>query len=422
MNFSIDNIHPFHQLLISTMLGLIVGLQREWRQSQIAGIRSFSLITLLGTVCAFLTDSYGSWPLMAGFIGIFIVIVSSIVKRKVIDETISHSGPVTELSMLLMYSAGVLVKVGPIWIAAAITGILAFILQAKIELHGIARKFTELEINSIMQFVLIVLVIFPLIPDRTFGPLNVFNPHDTWLMILIIVGISLSGYIIYKFWGERAGLLLSGVLGGLISSTATTVSYSKNEKLSYHSSTFNALIILIAWTTVYLRLCVEIALVAPGFNTPLIVMGILFFVSTSSTAWIWKKNTSQSIGMLNQENPTEIRTALLFGLIYSGVLLAVAFSKEYLGESGLFVVALISGITDMDAITLSSSKLVHTGRLELVEATKVIIVACISNVFFKGIIARIIGGKELFKLLFIPWLLTLCTGAFIFTLLSFFKT
>jgi len=417
VNFSIENTHPFHQLLISVMLGLIVGLQREWRQSQIAGIRSFALITLLGTVCALLSDFFGLPVILAGFVGIFILIISTFLRPHLQSELNANSGPVTELSMLLMFSVGVLVKTGPIWLAASITGILAFILQAKIELHGLAKKFNEIEINSIMQFVLISLVIFPLIPDRTFGPLNVINPHETWLMILIIVGISLTGYIVYKFWGEKAGLILSGILGGVISSTATTVSYAKNEKTDKHPSSFNALVILIAWTTVYVRLAIEVALIAPGFLTPIFVLGFLFFISGFSTFLIWRKNTSANNGMLDQKNPSEIKTALIFGLIYSGVLLAVAFSKEYLGESGLYIVAFISGITDMDAITLSTSKLAQSGRLEMIEATRIIIVACISNVFFKGLIARIIAGQRMFRLLFAPWILTISIGALIVVLL-----
>lgn len=403
------------------MLGLIVGLQREWRQSQIAGIRSFALITLFGTVCAFVADVFGFSVILAGFAGIFIIIISTFLRPHLQSELSARSGPVTELSMLLMFTVGVLVKTGPIWFAASVTGLLAFLLQAKIELHGLAKKFNEIEINSIMQFVLISLVIFPLIPDRTFGPLNVFNPHETWLMILIIVGISLTGYIVYKFWGEKAGLILSGILGGVISSTATTVSYAKNQKSENHSNSFNALVILIAWTTVYVRLTLEVILIAPGFLTPIIVLGSLFFVSAFSTVLVWKKNTIVSNGMLDQKNPTEIKTALVFGLIYSGVLLAVAFSKEYLGESGLFVVAFISGITDMDAITLSTSKLAQAGRLEMIEATRIIIVACISNVLFKGLIARIIAGQRLFRLLFVPWILTILFGALAIAILPLLR-
>lgn len=413
MPLIVSDVHPFHQLIIALILGLLVGLQRQWAESPLGGIRTFPLISLFGTVCALLSEQYGVWIIAIGFFGTVAAMIVGHISKKTQASSQEHSGLSTEFAMLLMFTSGVLVRVGPIWLAATIAGILAVILQAKIELHGLASRFTEKEIKAIMQFVLISLVIFPIVPDQPFGPLEVINPHDVWLMVLVIVAISLLGYIIYKFFGEKAGIILGGILGGVISSTATTMSYSKRSQEFTNTIPINAVIVLIAWTTVYVRLFVEVVVVAPSFQAVLIPLCGMFVVSTLSTLWLWRKTKTNHSGMPSQSNPTELKTALTFGILYSVILFAVAFSKKHFGNNGLAVVAALSGITDMDAITLSTSRLVGTGKLLPQEGWPIIIIACMSNVFFKGIIAGFVGGRDFLKSLLVPWFFSLIAGAVI---------
>lgn len=413
MQLTITDIHPFHQLIIALILGLLVGLQRQWAESPLGGIRTFPLISLLGTVCALLSEQYGVWIIALGFSGTVAAMIVGHISKKTRAAAQEHSGLGTEFAMLLMFTSGVLVRVGPIWLAAAIAGILAVILQAKIELHGLASRFTEKEIKAIMQFVLISLVIFPIVPDQTFGPLAVLNPHDVWLMVLVIVAISLSGYIIYKFFGEKAGVILGGILGGVISSTATTMSYARRSKKSINAIPLNAVVVFIAWTIAYVRLFLEVVVAAPSFQAVWIPLGGMFFVSALSTLWLWRNSEPNHSGMPSQSNPTELKTALTFGVLYSIILLAVAFSKKYFGNNGLAIVAVLSGITDMDAITLSTSRLVETGKLLPKEGWPIIIIACMSNVFFKGAIAGFVGGRAFFKSIFASWLFSLIAGAVI---------
>lgn len=411
MELAIADVRPFYLLIISLLLGLLVGLQRQWAEAPLGGIRTFSLVSIFGTTCALLAEKYGSWFILIGFLTTIAIIISSHVRKNISTET-SHRGLASEFAMILTFASGALVYSGPIWLAAAIAGITAVILQAKIELHGLAARFSAKELKAIMQFVLISLVIFPIVPNRTFGPLEVFNPHDTWLMVVLIVAISLSGYIIYKFFGERAGIILSGVLGGVISSTATTMNYSRLSKESGNNTLIaNALIILIAWSIVYIRLLFEIAIVSPSFRAAILPLTLMFFVSTLATIWVWRKISRKNpLGMPQQPNPTELRTALTFGIIYSLVLLAVAFAKDYFGQSGLTLVAILSGITDMDAITLSTAKLVETKKLLPNEGWPVIVIAIISNTFFKGLIIGFVGGKRIFRTILVPWLATLLSG------------
>lgn len=404
MSFSIGDIHPFHELIIALVLGLLVGLQRQWADSPLGGIRTFALVSVLGTGCALLSEKLGAWIVVAGFLGVVAAMLPGRLIRKV--DSKEHSGLVTEFAMLLTFIVGALVRIGPIWLAAAIAGIVAVILQAKVELHGLAARFSEKELKSIMQFVLIGLVIFPIVPNKTFGPFDVVNPHDVWLMVLLIVGISLSGYIIYKFWGERAGVLLGGILGGLISSTATTMSHSKASKGGSAVSQ-NALIIVIAWTTVYPRLFLEIGVAAPAFRAAWLPLIVLFAASACSALWVWRSTSRHGKGMPLQDNPTELKTALTFGFLYSVILLAVAFSKEHLGTSGLGLVAALSGITDMDAITLSTARMVESGKLTPAEGWPLIVIAAMSNTLFKGVLVGVVGGKVLLRAIAMPLVVSL---------------
>lgn len=408
MTWAISDVHPFHQLLISMALGLLVGLQRERVDAPLGGIRTFSLVSVFGTVCALLTATYGTWLIGAGLLSVTAAMVVGRISMK--DAALpGHSGLVSEVAMLLMFFSGVLVS-GPVWIGAALAGILAVVLQAKTPLHGLARRFSDEETRAIMQFVLISLVVFPVVPDETFGPLAVLNPHDIWLMVTVIVAVSLAGYIVYKFFGAGAGVLLGGILGGVISSTATTASYSRRSKETGSSVAQNALIVLIAWTTVYVRLFVEVLIAAPGFRAVWLPLGVLFVVSALSTLWLWRGMSQPAAALPPPGNPAELKTALMFGALYALILFAVAFSRQYLGESGLTVVAALSGITDMDAITLSTARLVGAGKLLEHEGWPVIIVACMSNVAFKGAIAGFVGGRAFFKALVVPWLCSLAAG------------
>lgn len=411
MELAIGDVRPFYLLIISLLLGLLVGLQRQWAESPLGGFRTFSLVSVFGTTCALLAEKYGSWLMLVGFLTTLAIIVSSHLTKNRSLKT-EYTSLASEFAMLLTFASGAIVYSGPIWLAAAISGIVAVILQAKIELHGLAARFSAKELKAIMQFVLISLVILPIVPNKTFGPLDVFNPHDTWLMVVLIVAISLSGYIIYKFFGERAGVLLSGILGGIISSTATTMNYSRLSKENeYVGLISNALIILIAWSIVYVRLFVEITVVSPSFQAVWFPLITMFLVSMLSTLWVWRSVSRQKPhGMPQQTNPTELKTALTFGIIYSCVLFAVAFAKNYFGQRGLTVVAVLSGITDMDAITLSTARLVETKKVLPAEGWPIIIISLISNTFFKGLLVGSLGGKRFFKIIAVPWAATLLAG------------
>jgi uncharacterized membrane protein (DUF4010 family) len=384
----------FQQLGIALGLGLLVGLQRESAASPLAGVRTFPLVTVLGTVCGLLAGVFGGWIVAAGFIALSVLIFTG----KTAETSKGHPDPglTTEVALLLMFAVGAYLVIGHRAIAIAIGGGAAVLLHFKGELHGIVARLGANDLKAIMQFALISLVILPVLPNRTYGPYAVLNPRHIWWMVVLIVGISLGGYIIYKFFGQRAGIVLGGILGGLISSTATAVSYARRAAAVPSISSLAAIVILISSGVVFARLQLEVAAVAPEFlptvAPPLIFLLILMAVCSFA---LWFRNRRERDEMPEQENPSELKSALLFALIYAVVLFVVAAVKERYGNRGLYVVAGLSGLTDVDAITLSTAQLVKAGRLDAGEGWKLIVLAAISNLAFKGAAVAALGGRRL---------------------------
>ena len=385
----------FQQLGIALGLGLLVGLQRESAASPLAGVRTFPLVTVLGTVCGLLSQAFGALILAAGIIALTVIIYIG----KIIEMSKGHADPgiTTEVALLLMFAVGAYLVVGDRAAAIAIGGGAAVLLHFKGELHGAVARLGAGDLKAVMQFALISLVILPVLPNRTYGPFAVLNPRNIWWMVVLIVGINLGGYIAYKFLGQRAGIVLGGILGGMVSSTATTVSYAKRAAAAPGAIGPAAIVIMIASTVVFARLLLEIATVAPAFlpaAAPWLVA--LLILSAVGSFALWLRSGKDHDEMPEQENPSELKSALLFGLIYAVVLFVAAAVKELYGNRGLYVVAALSGLTDVDAITLSTAQLVNAGRLNADDGWRLVVVAAISNLIFKAGAVAALGRRRLF--------------------------
>jgi uncharacterized membrane protein (DUF4010 family) len=390
----LDMSDVFARLGIALGLGILVGLQRERAASRLAGIRTFPLVTLCGCVAALLAQVFGGWVLGAGFLVVGGMVLMGMWVE--VREQTSDIGLTTEAALVLMFALGAYTMSGPRMVAIALGGTVAVLLQFKVQMHGWAATLGDEDLKAIMKFVLIALVILPALPDRSYGPFTAFNPRQIWWMVVLIVGISLAGYILYKFVSKGAGMMLAGLLGGLISSTATTVSYSRRARQAPETSPVAAIVIVVASAIVFARLLLVIGIVSPRFfgqaAPPLLVMlgvcGLLVAVA-------WLRQRGQAIAVDHQENPGELKAALLFGLMYAVVLFIVQASQKKFGNSGLFVVAGLSGLTDVDAITLSTVNLVSGGKVDPSTGWKVILLATMSNLLFKGIAVGVLGSKRL---------------------------
>jgi uncharacterized membrane protein (DUF4010 family) len=388
--------NPFVQLGISMLLGLLVGLQRQRTEASVGGIRTFPLIAAFGTLCGLLAIEHGGWVIAAGLIALAaLLVVSNFMLAKSGD---TDAGQTTEVAALLLYGIGAYVVFGTLAVAVALGGAIAVLLHYKDMLHAFAARIGERDVTAIMQFVLITLVILPVLPNQTYGPYAVLNPFQVWLMVVLIVGISLIGYVAYKFFGAREGAVLGGVIGGLVSSTATTVSFARRTVTSPSSAGLAALVIMIASGSVFARVIAEVGVVAPAhFRQIVPPLAAMLAVSVVIGVALYFHTRDHHATMPEHGNPADLRTAMLFGGMYALIVFVVAATKAEFGEQGLYVVAVLSGLTDMDAITLSTSQLVNQGRLEAGTAWRMILVASLANLGFKGVLVATLGNRELFR-------------------------
>ena len=389
-----DPILIFQKLGISLLLGLLVGLQRQYASSDVPGLRTFALITVLGTVAALLAVAFGGWVVVAGFVAMIGVMAGPNIVR--IRGENPNPGTTTDVAVLLMYAVGAFLVVGPIGVAVAVGGGVAVLLQFKVEMHGFVKKLGDDDLKAIMQFVLITCIVLPVLPNRTFGPLDVLNPFETWLMVVLIVGMSLGGYTVYKFLGRDAGIMLGGVLGGAISSTATTVSYARQGGTDRSRAGVAAIVIMIASTVVFGRVLIEIAVVSPDFlRTAAPPVLVLMLLTATPALALWCRVRSQPSEMPEQKNPTQLKSALLFGAMYAVVLLALAAAEQYTDGQALYPVAILSGLTDMDAITLSTARMSKVDPEIAADGWRLIVAASLANLVFKAGIVGMLGGRQL---------------------------
>jgi uncharacterized membrane protein (DUF4010 family) len=400
----------FMDLLIALGIGLLVGLQKERVASPVAGLRTFALVSVLGAVGALIARSAGPWLIVAGLLAITaLVLMGNVMSMRKGDI---DPGQTTEVAIVLTYLLGALVVIGPREAAIVLGATLAMLLHLRDELKGWVARLSDRDVRAMMQFVVVWLIVLPVLPDRTFGPYDVLNPREIWWMVVLIVGLNLIGYGAFRLLGARAGTALLGVLGGVVSSTATTVSYARLSRVREGTSRAAVAIIWIASGMVLVRVLVEIGAVAPGFLPvaagPLLVFLMVF---AGCAVMVWRGAAPPSESPLEPTNPSELRPAMLFAALYAVVLFAIAAAQDLLGSPGLFAAAAISGLTDMDAITLSTAQLVARELVDADTGWRVIAVAMMSNMVFKlGLVASL-GSRSLAKSLATLFTAAIAAGA-----------
>lgn len=397
-------------LILAIGLGLLVGLQREWRSERPAGIRSFTLITLLGVLCGLAGGEDGAWMVAAGLISVTAVFwLGNWMAGH--DTDIGRQGITTEIAALVMFLVGVMLADGRVALATVVTGVTAVLLHWKDPLHAFAQRIGADEFRAIIQFVLVALVLLPVLPDRTYGPYEVLNPFKIWLMVTLIVGINLVSYVIHRSMSARKGSLLGGVLGGMISSTATTVSHARQSASSRISPRTVAVVIVVASAVVNLRILIEIGVIGPRLLAyaapPFLVLGLFM---GACALYLVRRNITAGATELEHRNPAEVKTALYFGGLFAAVSLAVAAVKSHFGVHAVYGVALISGLTDVDAMTLSVTDLFQSGRMEATDAWRVVLVASLANLVFKAVVTALFASRAVVLIVATVFGLTLALG------------
>ena len=396
--------------------GLLVGLQRQRANSPLAGIRTFPLIALLGAICGLLSREFeasGAWIIAAGFIALAFVLKSGM-GRAVDPEAKAVRGIITEIAILVVFGCGVLIVLKKPGLGVSIAAATAVLLHLKPSLHKFTAALSETDVRAIMQFAAISLIILPVVPNRVMGPFEAINPYNLWLMVVLVTGISLAGYVAIRLFGSGAGTLLAGLLGGLVSSTATTVSFSRMAKLREGKCAASTAAIAIASGVMAVR-TVIFAYAAAREKSGDLVAWLMVFLGASVIAaaiaivMAWRdepKGNEAQTQFSNQKNPTELKAALFFAGMFAVVQVLVIAGNKYFGNSGLFLVAAISGLTDMGAITLSTAGMVLRDQVDGATAAAAITLAAVVNTVVKIGIAWSLGGVALAKrvgvILFVP--------------------
>lgn len=380
--------------LIAGGIGLLIGLERERVPSARAGLRTFALIGMLGALTALLGGPLQSpWPFVTGLAAVGVMIIAAYLS----NPDPQDPGTTSVAALLLCYCLGGATALGyaqtAVMLGVATTGLLYF----KAELRGIATRLKSQDWISILQFGVLSLVILPILPNEEFGPYRALNPYQVWWMVVLISGLGLAGYAALQLVGPKYGLAFVGLFGGLASSTATTMIYAKQARSTPAMAPAGALVILLANLVMVARVTIIATVVAPMVMTtllsailPTLALGLL------ALAWTWRRlGSGGELVLPETKNPAELKAALGFGLLYALVLLCAAWLSAEIGNRGLYVLALVSGATDVDAINLSTMRLLTLGQVQLHPAVVAVLLAVCANLSFKTAMSFAIGGREI---------------------------
>tara|TARA_Y100000815_G_scaffold75102_1_gene63838 strand:- start:6173 stop:7441 length:1269 start_codon:yes stop_codon:yes gene_type:complete len=397
---TLKNINPFILgLLISMGIGLILGLEREYdklkEEQGFAGIRTFPIVAIIGFILGSLSLTYTPWLVIivaAAFLLFLSLSHLSIAQKHVM------TGITTNMALFVTLILGIMVANHLHKEAVATAVVVVTLLSLKTTFNTFIKNITSEELFAFIKFSIIALLILPFLPNQDYGPEGLLNPFEIGAIIVIVSFLNFIGYFLVKYVGSKRGILLTAILGGLISSTAVAWIYASRSKESPELSKKYAAGIIIASAIMFPRL----AILAYIFNSAIlsylaIPFTILTLICLISALIFIKKDTDVPKTDINLGNPLNIWNALGFGGIYVVILFAVFYGNQFFGESGLYYSALIAGLADTDAITISMAKF---GSLEekLTLATNVIITATISNMIVKLGITYFKGSKKTGKL------------------------
>src|SRR5690625_427578 len=388
-----QNIDPFLLgVLISLAIGLIIGLEREYDQLKgevgIAGLRTFPIATILGFVMGFLTLYQTEWFLIVGM-ACFILFLAIGQLRKMRNEL--GFGMTTNLALIITFVLGVMVSQELYRESVATAVLVVTLLSLKSTFRSIIQNITVKELFAFIKFAILALLILPFFPNKDYGAESLLNPFEIGSIVVIVSLLNFLGYFLVKFVGSRKGILLTSILGGIISSTAVAWNYAERSKEAPELSREYGAGIIIASAIMFPRLILLAAIFNPAIVLPLsIPMLILTLICLIPAIVFMQKDTEKAPTQIPLGNPLNVWNALSFAFIYTLILYAVYYGNEFFGESGLYYSGIIAGLADTTAITISMAKF---GLAEefLNLSTLVIIASTLSNtvvklgiVFFKG--------------------------------------
>lgn len=389
-------------VLVSACLGALIGLIRQWSDQQtqtgpvdFGGVRTYSLWALLGCLAAFVSENYipAVLPVAMTLVGAHLLI------SHIKNASGQYPGGTSFAASMLTCLIGALVNWGHTQGAIVVAAFTMVMLGIKQPVHTITSRFTADDIRATLQFVAITGVILPLVPNRALGPYLAFNPFSIWLMVVLISGIGFLGYVLMRMLGTKAGIAVTGLLGGLASSTATTLAFSKRSKVTPGLSSEYAFAIVLACTTMYARLAVMIGFINQTLlltlAVPLLMMaapGLLY------SAWVWFSKRSAAPSEVHPPaitNPLTLKTSIQFAFLYAIAAFLIKIVTSLGWQDAVLPLAFLSGLTSTDAMSLLMANNELEGTTVLQLAARAVIMASIANTVAKGIIAIVCGSRAL---------------------------
>lgn len=391
---------PVPGLAAALAVGLLIGLQRGWRGrdmsegSRVAGLRTFALVGLLGGVLGSLYDSFGVWPLTGGLVGLGVLMAVAY------REGVAASGDLsatTSVAALLTFSLGALAAGGDPGPAVGAAVVAAVLLDLKPTLHRWLRMTEHRELSAALQLLVLSLVILPLLPDSGFGPHQALNPYRLWWAVVLVGGLSLAGHFAMRFSGPERGMLWTGLLGGLASSTAATLALARRARDKPALLDAAAAGTLAACGVMFLRMTAILTALQPALGraiaAPLLASGAVL-LALAALQWRRRDATAQA-GSAEDMAPFGLGTALGFGAFLGVMALLVQLSKAWFGIAGVYGLAALSGLADVDAIVVSLARAQGTDGLPATAVLLALALAALANMVTKAAMAWITGGAAL---------------------------
>lgn len=398
----------FYRFGVALAIGLLIGLERQFKKSDdsqqflFGGIRTFPLLALTGCAAAMLGDLTNSpwgfiWPIAIA--GAFLVVAYfGTVKNGVLGMT-------TEVAALITMIIGFLCYYGQLELAAALGIVTLMLLSLKVEMHKLSKTLTQDEIVSLAKFGLMTAIVLPILPDEPTlpPPFDVLVLRNIWWMVILVTAIGMVGYFLKKLVGNQKAIVLTGFLGGLVSSTAVTLSFSAQSKDRPDLSKLFATAIIVAWVTMFIRVIVEVAVVNPSLVAEMWIPMMAAAVVGGLYCWYLTKKDKESHESVNVdiavEKPFSLKKSLTFGALYAAVIVIANVAQIHFGEGGIYLSAIAAGFTDVDAITLSMAEMSHESSrtVEPHVAIKAITLAAVSNTVVKASIVMTTAHKLLKK-------------------------
>lgn len=395
-----DPVTLFYRFGLALVIGGLIGLQREHAQGErgepFAGVRTFTLFSLTGASGALIAEVLAQpWALLV----LLAVVAALIIVSHGISAWRGSVGLTTEVAGILTFVTGALCYWGMLELAAALGVVVTVLLSLKFELRRFARQLSQADVLALLKLGVITAIVLPLLPNRSFGapPWDAFNPYRVWLMVVLVSAVGFAGYVLLRWLGPGRGIGLTGLLGGLVSSTAVTLSFAHRGRRDPGLAGVLALGIVASWTVMFARILVVVSVANAALLRwvvlPIFASGVVGFLYALI---LLRAARGGEAPALKVEAPFELAPAVRFGLLYAGILIAARAAHLFLGNLGVYVSSVAAAVADVDAITLTMAELGRPGGgVDPATAGRAIVVAAMANTLVKGGMVLVLGGRPL---------------------------